>query len=228
MQRSKTAWAALAAALFISAPLFASHLVLEANPAIPFPFLARFGSVTLHIYPHGIRGETIWLNGFVRNEQKDITVENPFARMYTEVPVARIGAIVGKLVAALPATLAFTSAPPVEGPLAGTVHSIAANRYRIVYGAEAWIDVWTTKQLGDVPQLRAIGQQIVGAISPWTAKSFAAIPDVPVYIELNFSHFHKLAILKVKTLTSDDDGEEAALQSGKFWVHAAVLDSLWK
>ena len=198
MPRSKILkGAAFVAALFISSPLFAYHLVLEANPAGPFPFLSRFGTTELHVYPHGVRGKTIWLNGFSRNGDKNITVENPLARMYTEVPVTSVGPIVAKLATALPKTLEFTAPPPVLAPVDGTVHGIAAKRYRIVYGPEAWIDLWTTDKLGDAPQLRAIVLQLIGGISPLTAKSAARVPGVPLYVELNFSHFRKLAIVKI-------------------------------
>jgi len=220
--------AAFVAALFISAPLFAYHLVLEATPGAPFPFLSRFGTTELHVYPHGVRGETIWLNGFSRNGDKNITVENPLARMYTEVPVTSVGPIVAKLATALPKTLEFTAPPPVLAPVDGTVHGIAAKRYRIVYGPEAWIDLWTTDKLGDAPQLRAIVLQLITGISPFTAKSAARIPGLPLYVELNFSHFKKLAIVKVKTLTFDNEGEDDALKVGKLYVHAPLLDSLWK
>lgn len=220
--------AAFAAALFVCAPAFAYHLVLEANPSAPFPFLSRFGTTELHVYPHGVRGETIWLNGFSRNGDKSITVENPLARMYTEVPVTSVGPIVAKLATALPKTLEFTSPPPVLPPVDGTVHGIAAKRYRIVYGPEAWIDLWTTDKLGDAPQLRAIVLELIGGISPLTAKSAARVPGLPLYVELNFSHFKKLAMVKVKTLTFSDDGEAEALKVGRLYVHAPLLDSLWK
>jgi len=204
------------------------HLVLEANPAVPFPFFGRFGTIELHVYPNGVRGETIWLNGFIRNDANVITVENPLGRMYTEVPVTSVGPIVRRIATSLPKTLGFTATPPVTGPIAGTVHGIAAKRYRIIYGKEAWIDVWTTDALGDAPQLRAITLQLVDGISPLTAKSAAAIPGVPLYVELNFSHFHKLALVKVKTLTFDSAGEEEALKTGRIYMHAPLLDSLWK
>jgi len=53
------------------------HLTLEATPAAAFPFLSKFGTVTLHLYSGGVRAETFWLNGFSRNESPNITVENP-------------------------------------------------------------------------------------------------------------------------------------------------------
>ena len=202
--------------------------MLEANPALPFPFLGRFGTIEIHVYPHGIRGETIWLNGFIRNDSNEITVENPLGRMYTEVPVTSVGSVVRRIAGAMPGSFQFSSPPPVSGPVAGTVHGIAANRYRIVYGPEAWIDLWTTNALGEAPQLRAIALQIVNGISPMTAQAAATIPGMPIYVELNFSHFRKLPLMKVKTLTTDAAGEDEALKVGRIFMHAPLLDSLWK
>jgi len=34
--------------------------------------------------------------------------------------------------------------------------------------------------------------------------------------------------VKVKTLTFDNEGEDDALKVGKLYVHAPLLDSLWK
>jgi hypothetical protein len=220
--------AALVAAFFICSPALAYHLVLEANPTVPFPFLGRFGTVEIHVYPNGIRGETIWLNGFIRNDSKEITVENPLGRMYTEVPVTSVGSLVRKIAGAMPDAFQFSSPPPVSGPVAGTVHGIAANRYRIQYGPEAWIDLWTTSALGDAPQLRAIALQIVEGISPMSAQAAATIPGMPIYVELNFSHFRKLPLMKVKTLTTDAAGDDEALKVGRVFMHAPLLDSLWK
>jgi hypothetical protein len=223
--------AAVTATLLLCASLSAAparpfHLVLEANPAAPFPFLGRFGTVTLHVYPGGVRAKTIWLNGFSRNGTPQITVENPYGRMYTEVPVANIATIMGKLAGG--DTVAVPTPPPISGPMNGTVHGIAAQRYRIEYGPQAWIDLWTTQTLPETPQLRAIVQQIVRGISPATAAAAAKVPGVPVYVELNFNRFKKLPIVKVKELTFDADGEEDALKSGMLFFHAPLLDSLWK
>ena len=204
------------------------HLVLEARPATPFPFLSKFGTVELHVYPKGVRAETIWLNGFSRNGTKSVTVENPYGRMYTEVPVANIGAIVGKLAGTAKEGLDSPIVPPVHGPVAGTVSGIAAQRYRIQFGPEAWIDVWTTTTLGDAPQYREIVQQFVGGISPVTAKAASGIRGVPLYVELNFSHYRKLAIVRVRKLTFDTEGQEKALKVGRLFIHNPLLDSLWK
>src|SRR6266852_593818 len=42
------------------------HIELEANTAAPFPYLSRFGTIRLHIYPAGVRADSVWLNGFSR------------------------------------------------------------------------------------------------------------------------------------------------------------------
>src|SRR4051794_32618651 len=105
---------ALVAASLQAAPPPAYHLELEANPATPFPFLGKFGTVTLHVYPAGVRAETFWLNGFSRNGTNAVTVENPLGRMYTDVPVTQISAILHKIAtsgmeAAAPATTQITT-----------------------------------------------------------------------------------------------------------------------
>jgi hypothetical protein len=221
--------AALAAALFVFAlPLFAArpfHLTLEANAAAPFPFLSRFGTITLHVYPAGVRAETIWLNGFSKSGTPDIVVMNPLARMYTEVPVSNVASLVSKLSRV---NVATGETLPMLAPVNGTVHGIAAQRYRIVFGPDAWIDVWTTQVLGDSPQYRAIVQQFVRGVSPVTANTAARIPGLPLYVELNFSHYKKLPIVKVKALSLDAKGQEDALQTGSFYMHAPLLDALWK
>src|SRR5437773_7294617 len=78
------------AASLQAAPPKPYHLELEANPAAPFPFLGKFGTITLHVYPGGVRAETLLLNGFSRNGASTITVENPYTRMYTLEPIAGI------------------------------------------------------------------------------------------------------------------------------------------
>ncbi|GEM_PF-579248 len=224
--------AAFAAALFVSAATSAAtrpfHLVLEANPAAPFPFLGRFGEVELHVYPHGVRAETIWLKGFSANGSRDLTVENPLSRMYTNVPVAHLGSMIHTLAGSALTKIDPQTPPPVLAPVSGTVHGIAAQRYRIVYGEDAWIDLWTTRTLGDSPQLRALVQQLVSGISPMTGRSAAAIPGVPVYVELNFSHYKRLPLLKVKNLTFSADDEESALKVGRLYAEAPLPDSIWK
>ena len=76
-------------ALLLSAlalPALAStpyHLELEANPAAPFPWLGKFGSIELHVYRGGVRAEALWLNGMSRNGAPSVTVANPLGRTST-------------------------------------------------------------------------------------------------------------------------------------------------
>lgn len=200
------------------------HLTLEADPAAPFPFLSRFGRATLHVYRGGVRAETLWLNGFSRTGSPNITVENPFGRMYTEVPVANVGSIVAKLAGG-----ELQNANPTLGkPTVGRVGELPATRYRLIYGPEAYIDVWSTLAIPENRQLRAIVTQFVGGISPGTAAFAKTIPGTPLYVEMNFRRFKKLPLLRLRSLTYDDNGEADALKVGSFMVHASLLDNLWK
>src|SRR5437016_10086756 len=110
--------------LFLLALLFATsvsaaapqpyHIELEANPAAAFPFLSKFGAVTLHIYPAGIRAETIWLNGFSRNGTSTVTVENPLGRMYIDMPVNEITSLLRKMAKDDVQAAAPEMAPPIS------------------------------------------------------------------------------------------------------------------
>src|SRR5437867_12755827 len=73
------------------------HIELIANPGAPFPFLSRFGTINLHIYPAGVRADTFWLNGFSRNGAPTVTVENPYGRMYTVGPRSGVTNIMRKM-----------------------------------------------------------------------------------------------------------------------------------
>jgi hypothetical protein len=201
------------------------HLTLEAHPAAPFPFLARFGTVTLHVYPGGIRAESFWLNGFSRTGAPAVTVQNPFWRMYTEVPIANIASILHKL-----STAGVENAAPAAlgKPAGGAVKGLAAVRYRLQYGAQAWIDVWTTRAVPENPQLRAIVIELVNGISPATASTMRAIPGMPVYVELNFRRFKRVTLVELKKISFDNAGEEDALSVGNLYFKAPLLDAIWK
>jgi hypothetical protein len=220
MRRSRKG--GLAAALLLSAlPLFAApqpyHLVLEANPGAPFPFLGKFGTITLHVYPGGVRAETFLLNGFSRNGAATITVENPLTRMYTNEPVANIAATLQTLGRV---DVNASAVPPRAPDLGGKVGSISATRYRLVYGPQAWIDVWTTTAIPANPQLRTIVDQFVRGIAPGTAAAMRAIPGTPLYVELNFRRFHQLPLLRLKSLAMNNAGEDEALKVGKLYFPA--------
>lgn len=220
------------AALFFASTLAAApaakpfHLQLEARPAAAFPYLAKFGTVTLDVYNGGVRADTIWLNGFSRNNSSTITVENPFGRMYTEVPLAQISTILQRLGAA--AGVESEASPTLAPPVNGTVSGIAATRHRLVFGPTAYIDYWTTDVIPENPQVRAIAQRFVAAISPGTARAAESVRGMPLYVELNFRRFRKVALLRTISLTSDNSGEKDALETGALYFKAPLLDSLWK
>jgi len=201
------------------------HLELEANPAEAFPFLSRFGKVTLHVYPAGVRADTVWLNGFSRNGAGTVTVENPVGRMYTQVPVSEIAEILRKMAKD---KVKETAPPPIAPPISGNVRGIAAKRYRLVYGPDAWIDVWMTESVPQNSQLRAIIDSLVSGIAPLTAQAVRAIPGTPIYVELNFSHYKRLPLVRLKNFRLDNVGQEKALSVGALYFKVPLLDALWK
>jgi hypothetical protein len=213
----------------LACPAFAAkpyHLQLEAYPAAPFPWLSKFGKVTLHVYPGGVRAETIWLNGFSRNGDKIFTIENPYGRMYSEMPLSEIAPVVTKLAGHREAWA--NDNPPVLAPMTGSVRGVAAQRYRLVYGPEAFIDVWTTTTIADNPQLRAIAMEFVRSIAPGTATAMQKIPGMPLYIELNFRSFKKLPLLRMTKVEDDAKDEADALKRGTLYFKAPYDVLLWR
>jgi len=224
MKRLAFVLALLIAATRLAAAPRPYHLELEASPAAPFPFLSKFGKVTLHVYASGVRAETFWLNGFSRAGTRAVTVENPYGRMYTDVPITEIGSILRKL-----STSGIQAAAPTAGPvIGGKVRGVDAYRHRLMYGPAAWIDVWTTNTLGENKQLRTIVEEFVRGLNPATAEAIKSIPGVPVYVELNFRHYQKLPLLRLKELKFDNSGEADALKVGTLYFKAPLLDSIWK
>jgi len=131
---------------------------LEAYPAAPFPSLHKFGTVTVHLYPGGVRADSFWLNGFSRKNAKSVTVIHPVMRMYTEVPITEVTSIIDKVAHA---DEVKTTAPPIVGPAMGKVGALRAARYRLVYGPSAWIDIWTTAEIPEHAQFRAVINSLV-------------------------------------------------------------------
>lgn len=214
----------LAVATTLHAAPPAYHVVLEANPAAPFPYLGKFGTVTLHVYPAGVRAETFWLNGFSRNGTTAVTVENPLGRMYTDVPLAQISSSLRKL-----STSGVEKAEPMPvTTMDGSVKGIAARRYRLAYGAEAWIDIWTTTTIPENAQFRAVITEFVRGISPATSSAMNAIRGMPLYVELNFRRYKKLPLLRMKSLTWTSEGQDDALKPGTLYFQAPFLNSIWK
>ena len=205
------------------------HLELEANPAAAFPYLSKFGtSIELHVYASGVRAEALWLNSFSKNGAPSVTVANPIGRMYVEVPIAEIAPTLHRLAgdqAGVEKRAVATRGPVTKGKVAG----IDATRHRLVYGPQAWIDIWTTNAIPENPQLRRISAQLVAGISPGTAELARTIPGTPVYVELNFRRFQKVALLKLERLTFDVSAEDEAdaLELGPLYVKAPLLDRLF-
>lgn len=218
----------LALTVLVASSAFAAkpyHLELEATPEAAFPYLGRFGKVDLHVYAGGVRGEALWLHGFSRNGAEDVTVANPIGRMYVDVKVSEITGILRKF--AGDAGGVERSARPKVGPtLKGTVKGVAATRHRLMYGKDAWIDVWTTEVVPPNAQYRAIVNRIVGGISPGTAEVASKLPGTPVYVELNFRRFKKTPIVRLKKLTFAADDEEDALTLGPLYVRAGLFEKI--
>ena len=201
------------------------HIQLEANTAAPFPYLSKFGTITLHVYPAGVRAESLWLNGFSRLGTPTVTIENPYGRMYTTMPVSEITAMLQKV---KKDDDLGTMPPPIAPPVSGKVRGIAARRYRMLYGPEAWIDVWTTDAIPENLQLRRIVDAFVRGISPSTAESWKSIPGTPLYVELNFRRYKKLPLIRLKSLVLNNVGQEDALSIGNLYFKAPLLEQIWK
>lgn len=202
------------------------HLELEATPEAVFPYLGRFGNVELHVYAGGVRAEALWLDAFSRNAADAVTVVNPLARMYVDVNVAEIAAILKRLAGAA-GKVERNAAPELAEPLAGTVKGIAATRHRLVYGPDAWIDVWTTDVIPENAQMKRIVNQIVSGISPRTGEVAAKLSGTPIHVEMNFRRFKKVTLVRMKKLTYTADDEADALTRGALYVRASVLEKLF-
>jgi hypothetical protein len=217
--------------LLLAVPLHAAppkpyHIELEANTAAPFPFLSKFGTITVHVYNGGVRANSVWLNGFSRLGTPTVTIQNPLARMYTTMPVSEITTLIQK--ASDDDDALATSPPPIAPAVSGRVRGIPARRYRLLYGPDAWIDVWTTNVIPENPQLRKIVDAFVRGISPATAESWKSIPGTPLYVELNFSHYKKVPLIRLKSFVMNNLGQEAALKVGSFYFKAPMLDAILK
>ncbi|HYK01390.1 MAG TPA: hypothetical protein VE974_06515 [Thermoanaerobaculia bacterium] len=203
------------------------HLELEATPEAVFPWLGRFGKVDLHVYAGGVRGEALWLHGFSRNGEKAVTVANPLARMYVDVQTNEIASILTKL-AGDSAGVERKAKPKLGPSMKGQVKGINATRHRIIYGRDAFIDVWTTDVIPPNAQLRLLVTNVVRGISPGTAALASKLPGTPVYVELNFRRYKKVPIVRLKKLTFAPEDEEDALTLGSLYVRAGLLEKLFR
>lgn len=202
------------------------HLELEADPAAPFPFLGKFGKIALHVYPGGVRADALGMSAFSRNGDKQITAQNSLTHLYTEVPIGEISGVLGKL-GGLSNDKIYAAIANLESPVAGKVSGIDATRYRLTYSPGVWIDVWTTSAVPENPQVKRIVTELVYSLSPGTGAMSRMIPGNPVYVELNFPHFKKLPLVRLKSLTFDNKGEPEALAVGSTYAKVPLVDSVW-
>ncbi len=192
------------------------HVRLESNAAASFPLLRRFGTSTIDLFPAGFRVKTIWLRGFSRNGSRTFTVENPVSRTYVVMPMSEVGGIVhalgGQPIDAVP--------PGRIQVMNGTVRGLPARRFRLLYGGDEFIDVWTTSALGATPEYRAFVIEIVRAISPPSAAVVKGIPGTPLYVEANVGKHRKVVVLRPRSVAYNRDGESDALRIGQFMFPA--------
>ena len=76
--------------------------------------------------------------------------------------------------------------------------------------------------------MRRIVTELVSAVSPRTGLLSRTIPGTPIYVELNFTHYKKLPLVRLKSLTFDNKGEAEALAVGSVYMKAPLLDQIWK
>ena len=61
-----------------------------------------------------------------------------------------------------------------------------------------------------------------------TARSLRSIHGMPLYVELNFSHYRKLPFVRLKSFVTTNAGQDKALSVGRYYFHAPLLDALWR
>jgi len=203
------------------------HLQLEANPALPFPFLEKFGTIAIHVYPGGVRAESTGLTAFSRNGDKTITAANGLTRMYTEVPIDDVSGLLGKL-GGLSNNKIYAAIASLQPPVADKVNGLDAMRHRLSYSPNAWIDVWTTRAIPDNAQAKRIVTELVYNLSPGTGAMLRSIPGMPLQVELNFTSYRKLQLVRLKSLTFDNKGEAEALAVDPAFTKVPAIESVWK
>ncbi len=203
------------------------HLELQSTPASMTPMLAKFGTIEVHVYPGGVRVESLVLDSFSRNGSSTITLLNPVARMYTEVPVNSFPAMIARMTGVRRDRNA-EDVPKLIAPVAGKVNGIDARRYRLLYSRTEWIDVWTTPIVPENPQLRKIFDQFIRNFAPGAAPVMRRIPGNPVYVEVNTEEHPRFPLVQLKSLRFDANGEGEALRVGSFYFRAPIIDAIWK
>jgi hypothetical protein len=216
--------------LLLPATLSASpssyRLDLELDPGAPFPFLSRFGKIEISVHPDGVSGKALVLRGFSRNGSSSLTVMNPLARLYVDLPLdtirRRILSLSGSKDEVMPKLREF----PVSGPLPGKVRGLDARRYRVHLGPESHLDVWTLASVPPNPQYLRLAQLFAGTISRNAAGMSSKFEGMPVYVEMNTTKHKKLQLLRVKQFTLGDDSGAEALKVGRVYAKAPGSDWL--
>lgn len=203
------------------------HLELQSSPAAVVPLLEKFGTVQFHVYAGGVREESMWLDSFSRTGSPTVTLMNPLARMYTDVPIEEFPALLARMTGLRKNEVA-DDVPVLAAPVAGKVNGLDARRYRLTYTPNEWIDIWTTTVLPENRQLRRIVDSFVRHFVPGTAAPLARIPGNPIYVELNTELHPKHPLLRLKSLHFTADDESEKLRVGKWYLRAPLLDAIWK
>ena len=56
----------------------------------------------------------------------------------------------------------------------------------------------------------------------------SAIRGTPLYVELNFRGYKKIALVTMKNFTWSSDGQDDALKVGTLYFKPPLPDSIWK
>jgi hypothetical protein len=215
-------------AMFVATSVFASapyHLELQSSPAVVLPLLGKFGTMEIHVYDGGVRVESLAFDSFSRNGSSTVTLLNPIARLYTEVPIDEFPSLIERITGIHRS--AADVVPKVAAPIAGKVNGLDARRYRLSWTPTDWMDVWTIA-VPESPQLRRVVDAFVRHFAPHTAGPLARIPGNPVYVELNTVDHPKFPLLQMRSLKMDDHGEDKALHVGKWFFKAPLPDAILK
>lgn len=202
------------------------RLDLVANPTAPFPFLKKFGSIDISLYPGGVAAESLFLRGFSRNGEPTVTIVNPLGRMYAPVPLGKVREMFVSLSGRKGEIMPGLGDFPVMKIGNGKVRGVPATRYRVQLGPASSMDVWTTTVIPRHAQFEAVYLQAVDAVSHAAVRTVRKIPGTPIYIELNTQNHRKLALLTVKEMKATSDGAEDALKVGSFYMKAPILEKL--
>lgn len=202
------------------------RLELEANPAAPFPFLSKFGSVEITLYPGGVAAKAPLLRAFSRNGDPHVTVMSPLSRLYADVALPKIRSMLLTLARAEGEVMPGMGEFPVAAPVKGKVGGLEALRYRIQLGPESSMDVWTTTAIPKNPQYQRLALEFAGTISRAAAAMVSRFAGTPVYVELNTIHYKKVALLRVKGFRPASEGEAGDLAVGRLYLKAPGADAI--